>query len=234
LVALEALVRWQHPDGGLLTPDVFVPLAEDAGLIVPLGRWVIEEACRQLAEWRDAGSHLGQVRVSINLSARQFADAGLLDTVRYVLRTFNLPGSAVGFEITESVLMEEAEVAAETLRRLKALGVHLAIDDFGTGYSSLSYLQLFPVDTVKIDRSFITHMVDDRANHVIVAAVIGLARALGMDVVAEGVECPAQVEQLRSLGCEIVQGYLFGRPQPPEAMALATVPAPALAATRRG
>jgi diguanylate cyclase (GGDEF)-like protein len=215
-LALEALVRWQHPERGLLYPDTFIPLAEETGLIVPLGRWVIEEACRQLALWRAARSPLGQVRVCVNLSARQFADAGLVDLIADALRAFRLPGSSFGFEITESVLMEEAEDAVATLCRLKALGVHLAMDDFGTGYSSLSYLQLFPVDTVKIDRSFVARMGSDGGSDVIVAAVVGLARALGLDVVAEGVETDDQLHRLRLLGCGVVQGFLFGRPIPPE------------------
>ena len=227
LVALEALVRWQHPEKGLLYPDTFIPLAEQAGLVIPLGRWVIEEACRQLAEWRAARSHLSSLRVSVNLSARQFGDAGLLDLIASAIERFHLPGPSLGFEITESVLMDEAEVTVETLRRLKALGVHLAIDDFGTGYSSLSYLQMFPVDTVKIDRSFVHHMSEAGGNDVIVSAVVGLAKALGMDVIAEGVETHDQLENLRRLGCGVVQGYLFGRPQPPEAYVSRTTAAPA-------
>jgi diguanylate cyclase (GGDEF)-like protein len=215
LLALEALVRWQHPDFGLLSPDLFVPLAEDAGLILSLGRWVIVEACRQLAAWRADDSPLGQVRVSINLSSRQFAEAGLVDFIGAALRSARLDGKSVGFEITESVLMDHAEVTMATLRRMKDLGVHLAIDDFGTGYSSLSYLQLFPVDTVKIDRSFVQRLSGD-GNDAIVSAVVSLARALGLDVVAEGVETMEQLEELRLLGCGAVQGYLFDTPQPPE------------------
>jgi diguanylate cyclase (GGDEF)-like protein len=218
LVSVEALVRWQHPEFGLLAPDLFVPLAEDAGLIVPLGRWVIEEACRQLALWRAERSPLGAARVAVNLSARQFADAGLVDLISNALSAFRLPGSSFGFEITESVLMDEADVTVETLRRLKDLGVHLAIDDFGTGYSSLSYLQSFPVDTVKIDRSFVQRIGDDGANDVIVSAVISLAEALGLDTVAEGVETAEQLDRLRALNCKMVQGYLFGAPKPPAAL----------------
>ncbi|MDQ1436822.1 MAG: hypothetical protein QOK43_451 [Acidimicrobiaceae bacterium] len=219
LVAIEALVRWEHPEFGLLAPDLFIPLAEEAGLIIPLGRWVIEEACRQLAVWRAECSPLGSVRVSVNLSARQFGDAGLVELVRSTLQAFRLPGSSIGFEVTESVLMDEAEAAAETLRRLKGLGVHLSIDDFGTGYSSLSYLQLFPVDCVKVDRSFVARMGDGGGNDVIVSAVISLARALGLDVVAEGVETEAQWRALSSLGCGSVQGFLFSRPKPPSELA---------------
>ena len=215
VIALEALVRWQHPELGLLSPDLFVPLAEDAGLIIPLGRWVIEESCRQLALWRAEKSPLGSLRVAVNLSARQFGDAGLVDLVGHALNSFRLPGSSLGFEITESVLMDEAELATATLRRLKELGVHLSIDDFGTGYSSLSYLEMFPVDTVKIDRSFVHRMGGSAGNDVIVSAVVSLAEALGLDTVAEGVETVEQFERLRSLGCTSVQGYLFGAPKPP-------------------
>ena len=229
LLALEALVRWQHPDKGLLSPDLFVPLAEDAGLIIPLGRWVVEEACRQVAEWRAGRSPLGSVRVSINLSARQFADAELCDVIAHAMQRHRLPGPSIGFEITESVLMEEAEITVATLRQLKRLGVHLAIDDFGTGYSSLSYLQRVPVDTVKIDRSFVDRMSEDGGSDVIVAAVVSLARALGLSVIAEGVETQAQLDRLRALECGMVQGYMFGRPQPPESY----LSAPAIAARAR-
>ena len=218
LNSLEALVRWQHPEFGLLSPDLFIPLAEDAGLIVPLGRWVIEEACRQLALWRANRSPLGAARVAVNLSARQFGDAGLVDLICNALSAFRLPGSSFGFEITESVLMDEAQVTVATLRSLKDLGVHLAIDDFGTGYSSLSYLESFPVDTVKIDRSFVQRMGDGGANDVIVSAVISLAEALGLDTVAEGVETVEQLDRLRDLNCKMVQGYLFGAPKPPAAL----------------
>ncbi|MEA3075138.1 MAG: hypothetical protein QOF60_46 [Actinomycetota bacterium] len=216
LVALEALVRWQHPEDGLLPPDVFVPVAEQSGLIVPLGHWVIEEACRQVAAWRALGpdSPFAEVRVDINLSGRQFADTGLLATICNAIRRHGLPGHAVGFEITESVLMDDGDSTVAVLRGLKELGVHLAIDDFGTGYSSLSYLESFPVDTVKIDRSFVQRMSSSGANDVIISAVVSLARALGHDVIAEGVETAEQLEQVRSLGCQYVQGYYFGRPVP--------------------
>jgi diguanylate cyclase (GGDEF)-like protein len=223
LVALEALVRWEHPDDGLLPPDTFVPLAEQSGLIVALGHWVIEEACRQLAAWRALGpdSPFADVRVDINLSGRQFADTGLLATICNAMRRHGLPGHAVGFEITESVLMDDGDSTVAVLRGLKELGVHLAIDDFGTGYSSLSYLESFPVDTVKIDRSFVQRMSSSGTNDVIISAVVSLARALGLDVIAEGVETSEQLEQVRSLGCQYVQGYFFGRPAPADQLSVA-------------
>jgi diguanylate cyclase (GGDEF)-like protein len=211
LVALEALVRWDDPELGLLYPDTFIPLAEQSGLIVPLGHWVIEEACRQIAEWRSAGSTLGLVRIDVNLSARQFTDARLVTVLCDSLARHDLAGSDLGIEITESVLMEDAESTTATLGALKELGLHLAIDDFGTGYSSLGYLQSFPVDAVKIDRSFIKSM-SEGGDDVIVSAVVSLAGALGLEVVAEGVETTAQLAHLRHLGCELVQGYLFGAP----------------------
>ena len=215
LVALEALVRWDDPDHGRLYPDTFIPLAEQSGLIVPLGQWVIEEACRQIAEWRAEASPLGLVRVDVNLSARQFADARLLPVLCDALARHGLTGDALGIEITESVLMEDADSTTATLEALKELGLHLAIDDFGTGYSSLGYLQSFPVDAVKIDRTFIRAMADG-GNDAIVSAVVSLAGALGLEVVAEGVETTAQLAHLQLLGCELVQGYLFGPPADPD------------------
>ena len=216
--ALEALVRWQHRTRGLLAPDVFIPLAEDAGLIVPLGRWVLSEACRQIAEWQAEQSPLAGLRISVNLSARQFADPGLVALITGELAAAGVPASSLGLEITESVLMEEAEVAVETLRLLKQLGVHLAIDDFGTGYSSLAYLQMFPVDAIKIDRSFVWSLDTDRNGRIIVDAIVSLARALGLDVVAEGVETESQLAVLRGLRCGSLQGYLFSAPRPPETL----------------
>jgi diguanylate cyclase (GGDEF)-like protein len=214
IVALEALVRWDDPDHGMRYPDTFIPLAEQSGLIVPLGHWVIEEACRQIAEWRGAGSTLGLVRVDVNLSARQFTDTRLLSVLCDSLARHGLSGTDLGIEITESVLMEDAESTTGTLGALKALGLHLAIDDFGTGYSSLGYLQSFPVDAVKVDRSFIKSM-SEGGNDAIVSAVVSLAGALGLEVIAEGVETTAQLTHLLHLGCELVQGFLFGPPASP-------------------
>ncbi|MBW3614425.1 MAG: EAL domain-containing protein [Actinobacteria bacterium] len=214
LLAFEALVRWQDPERGLVPPAVFIPLAEETGLIVPIGRWVLTEACRQLGRWRCAGLAPENLAVSVNLSAKQFATSGIVAMVADAMTESGLGQGHLCLEITESVLMEEVAAMPETLRALKDLGVSLSIDDFGTGYSSLSYLRRFPVDALKIDRSFVSGLglgVEDSA---IVTAVISLARALGLSVVAEGVETAAQFEELRNLGCNAVQGYLLGRPEP--------------------
>jgi diguanylate cyclase (GGDEF)-like protein len=210
VTAAEALVRWEHPERGLVQPDEFIPLAEESGLILPLGRWVLTEACRQLAVWRAEGR--ADLRVTVNLSARQFADPELIDVVAEALAKAGLPADALWLEITESVLMEEVEATANTLHALKRLGVHLAVDDFGTGYSSLSYLKRFPVDLLKIDRSFIDGLGTDPEDGAIVLAIVSLAQALRLEVVAEGVEQFHQLEALHRLGCDAVQGFLLARP----------------------
>ena len=210
VTAAEALVRWEHPERGFVDPAEFIPLAEESGLILPLGRWVLGEACRQLAEWRAAGRR--DLRVTVNLSARQFADPDLIAVVAEALSRAGLPADALWLEITESVLMEEVEPTAETLHALKRLGVHLAVDDFGTGYSSLSYLKRFPVDLLKIDRTFIDGLGTDPEDGAIVLAIVSLAQALRLAVVAEGVEYFHQLEALHRLGCDAVQGFLLGRP----------------------
>ncbi|HEX9969879.1 MAG TPA: EAL domain-containing protein [Acidimicrobiales bacterium] len=214
VTSFEALLRWPDPERGLVMPDEFIPVAEENGLIVPLGRWALEEACRQLAEWRAVHPECADLQVSVNLSARQFADPDLVPVVAGALRDAGLDPSGLWLEITESVLMEEAESTVETLRALRALGIHLSIDDFGTGYSSLSYLKRFPVDTLKIDRSFVDGLGTDAEDEAIVTAVVRLAQALELGVVAEGVETAAQLAELRRLGCTAVQGYYLGRPMP--------------------
>ena len=213
LYGFEALVRWQHPTLGLLPPSHFMELAEDTGLVLPLGEWVLERACRTARAWAD--DHPGQTAVmAVNLSARQFVDPDLCDRVSAVLQAVGLEPSSLVLEITETVVMGDTERTLATLRALKRLGVRLAIDDFGTGYSSLSYLKRFPVDVVKIDKSFVDGLGDSPVDREIVAAVIRLAAAVGMQTVAEGVETTGQLEQLRLLGCTLVQGYLLARPQP--------------------
>ena len=212
LLAVEALVRWQHPERGLVPPGAFVPVAEDTDLIIPLGRWVLDEACTQLGRWLAANPRLARLQVGVNLSARQFTDPDIVPIVAEALARADIPPTSLSLEITESVLMEEVEATAETLRALKDLGVGLSIDDFGTGYSSLSYLKRFPVDTLKIDRSFVDGLGVDPEDHAIVDAVVSLAHALGLVVVGEGVETQAQMQELRRLGCNAAQGYLIGRP----------------------
>jgi EAL domain-containing protein (putative c-di-GMP-specific phosphodiesterase class I) len=213
VVDVEALARWQHPDRGLLEPMEFIPLAEETGLIIPMGRQILEKACRQIRQWQQSSDTSLQT-VCVNLSGRQFQNPGLADEVGEVLRDVRLdPGSLV-LEITESVLMENMQAAAVTLEQLKELGVRIAVDDFGMGYSSLSYLKSFPVDVLKIDRSFVEKLETDPANKKIVTATIDLAHALGMRVVAEGVETVEQLEQLRTMGCDTAQGYFFSMPLP--------------------
>jgi diguanylate cyclase (GGDEF)-like protein/PAS domain S-box-containing protein len=220
---LEALVRWQHPVRGLVSPGEFIPLAEERGLIVPLGRWVVQRACRQIRDWRSAG--LQVVPVAVNLSVRQFADEGLVDHLVHSMTTHGVTPADIEVELTESVLMADPARANAVLGRLRQLGVRISIDDFGTGYSSLSYLKRFPAEVVKIDRSFISGLPDDANDTAITQAVIAMAHSLGLQVVAEGVETHAQLTALRQLGCDEAQGYLTGRPVPPAQIALLLQPA---------
>ncbi|MGE4290761.1 MAG: EAL domain-containing protein, partial [Desulfovibrio sp.] len=208
----EALVRWNHPVRGLLSPLEFIPLAEDTGLIVPLGRWVLREACRQVATWRSGATCSDNISVSVNISARQFAQTDLVEFIHNTLEAEGLDPCFLKLEITESVLMEDADSASAKLRRLKDLGIKLMIDDFGTGYSSLSYLQRFPVDYLKIDRSFISGGKNELENREIVGTIISLARNLGLRVVAEGVEEAGQFQMLREMNCDDVQGFMFSKP----------------------
>ena len=222
-VGLEALVRWRHPERGLVLPNEFVPLAEDTGLIVPIGRRVLEEACRQvraIREWGAEGSEGGRLVMYVNLSARQFRESGLVEEVSHILNTTGMKPGELALEITESAVMKDAAAAVVALRGLKALGVELAIDDFGTGYSSMSYLKRFPVDYLKIDRSFVAGLGNgDGDDEVIAAGMVSLAHALGLGVVAEGVETEAQLARLREMGCEVAQGFYFSKPLDGDALA---------------
>ncbi len=209
---LEALVRWQHPGRGLLGPDAFIALAEDSGHIRAVDTFVLTEACRQVAEWRDAHPTLRDLYVTVNVSARQFTDPNLVDTVRRVLEATGLPARCLWLEITETVVMGETETTLEILRDLRDLGVHLMVDDFGTGYSSLSYLKRFPVDALKIDRSFVDGLGVDPDDEAIVTAIVGLAQALDLGLVGEGVETELQQAELLRLGVDHAQGYLYARP----------------------
>ena len=211
ITEVEALVRWKHPERGLLFPADFVALTEETGLIVPLGRWIITEACRQLQEWRAAGVVTPLV-MSVNLSARQLQHLHLVDDVAHALEETRIDPGALRLEITETVVMQEAPSTLAKLEALKKLGVRLAIDDFGTGYSSLGYLKRFPVDTLKIDRSFVNGIGRDVEDTAIVRAVITVAKSLGLAVTAEGIENDAQLTELRALGCDRGQGYLFAKP----------------------
>jgi diguanylate cyclase (GGDEF)-like protein/PAS domain S-box-containing protein len=218
MTGLEALARWQHPAHGLVAPAHFIPLAEETGLIVPLGRWVLETACRQVRHWQAHHPHARTLEVSVNLSARQFRDAQLVGDVAQILADTQLLPACLKLEITESVVMDVADAAAATLQELKALGIQLAIDDFGTGYSSLSYLKRFAVDTLKIDRAFVAGVGQDVEDTAIVRAVTTLAHSLGLSVTAEGVETAAVVAHLHALGCTAAQGYFFAKPLPSDAI----------------
>lgn len=217
ICGMEALIRWQHPQRGMLAPGEFIELAEESGLIVPMGRWVMEEACRQLRQWREDG--LDPPRCAINLSVRQFSSDTLVEDIRAALAVSALESGVIEVEITESLLMSDPERALRALRALHDMGVRIAIDDFGTGYSSLAYLKRFPAHTLKIDRSFVKGLPDDRDDGAITQAVIAMAHSLSMQVVAEGVENEAQLNYLRRLGCDQAQGYLLGRPIPAHELA---------------
>jgi len=218
LAGFEALVRWNHPRRGLVSPADFIPVAEETGLIVPIGQWVLNEACAQVRQWQiDSPTHRS-LSLSVNLSARQVAQPDLLQRIKEALENSKLNAHCLKLEITESVVMENAEAAAQMFKQLRSLGVQLSIDDFGTGYSSLSYLHRFPLNYLKIDRSFVMRLTTDNDN-AIVRTISTLARNLGMEVIAEGIETEEQFQQLKMLGCEYGQGYLFSRPVANDAVA---------------
>lgn len=213
--AAEALLRWEHPERGTVPPLEFIPLAEETGLIVPIGAWVLEEAAQQAARWNSSFPERLPLRVSVNVSGRQF-QAGLVDTVRDALDRSQIDPGSLCLEVTESIVMDDVGEAVATLTALKALGVAISIDDFGTGYSSLAYLRRFPLDELKVDRSFVDGLGRDAEDTAIVAAVTAMAHALELNVVAEGVETAEQLDRLRLLGCDFAQGYHLARPQPAE------------------
>jgi EAL domain-containing protein (putative c-di-GMP-specific phosphodiesterase class I)/CheY-like chemotaxis protein len=208
----EALLRWRHPERGLVPPGDFISLAEETGLIVQIGEWVIEAVCEQMREWLDAG--LTVPPVALNLSARQFHQQNLVAVIRQALRLNQIEAKCLELEITESILMENVEKAVTTLQELKSIGLKIALDDFGTGYSSLSYLKRFPIDNLKIDRAFVRDVTTEPDDAAICLAVIGLAHNLKLKVVAEGVETEAQMNYLRTHGCDEIQGFYFSRPLP--------------------
>ncbi len=218
IVGFEALVRWRHPEWGLLLPDDFIPIAEETGLINSIGLWVLEEACRQMAAWQTRSASVTGALIHVNLSSRQFMHQALVGQIADVLARTALSPGALGLEITESVIMEDVRLASTMLSELRSLGVRLQIDDFGTGYSSLASLQRLPVDTIKIDRSFVSTMQTNDDNTKIVKAIVSLARELELRVIAEGVECCEHVSALLALGCETGQGNYFGEAAGPAAM----------------
>lgn len=214
ITGMEALLRWQHPELGLIPPRVFIALAEENGLIVPIGEWVLRTACAQNKAWQVAG--LPPFRMAVNLSARQFQQPHLVETVAQTLAETRLSPCHLELEITETVVMHDVDFTTSMLKDLQVMGVNLAVDDFGTGYSSLSYLKRFPLNTIKIDQSFIRELTTDPNDAAIVTAIIALGRGLNLNVVAEGVETQAQLDYLRSRHCEEMQGYLFSKPMPLE------------------
>ncbi len=207
---MEALLRWEHPDLGMISPDRFIPVAEDTGQIVALGEWALREACTQNKRWQEAG--LPAMRVAVNLSGRQFKEDDLLPMIWKTLEQTQLDPQYLEFEITERLLMEDTDRTCAFLHALRASGVHISIDDFGTGYSSLSYLNSFPIDALKIDQSFVTDVTSDAGSAAIVSAIIALSQKLSLEVVAEGVETEAQLDYLKNLDCDIIQGYFLSRP----------------------
>jgi len=214
VVGVEALIRWHHPELGMVSPADFIPIAEESGLISPIGEWVLRTACRQNRAWQEAG--LPPIHMSVNLSVRQFRDERLVDTVAAAIDEAGLAATRLQLEITESLLMEDVEQVITKLRALKAMGLALEVDDFGTGYSSLSYLKRFPLDTLKIDRSFVRELPGDTDDAAVSRAIIAMAHSLRLRVVAEGVETVEQLDFLRREGCDLIQGYLFSRPVPAE------------------
>jgi EAL domain-containing protein (putative c-di-GMP-specific phosphodiesterase class I) len=212
IVGVEALLRWQHPTQGLISPDDFIPLLEETGLIVPAGEWALRTACAEYRRRRESGH--APVRMSVNVSALQFGELALIDRIEQALRDEDVPPAHLEIEITESTVMHDVHETGEILAALDALGVRIAVDDFGTGYSSLAYLQRFPLDVLKIDRGFLQGSPDDASASVIAEASISLGHKLGLEVVAEGAETDAQMAFLRKHECDIVQGYYVSRPRP--------------------
>jgi EAL domain-containing protein (putative c-di-GMP-specific phosphodiesterase class I) len=215
-VAVEALLRWQRPDIGLIGPDRFIPQCEETGLIVPLGRWVIRRALEQLAQWDAAG--LPPLRIALNISARQVLDPQLSDSLSEAIAATSIAPNRIELEMTESVVMGDVPGARRVIGELRKLGVRIALDDFGTGYSALSYLKHFTVDSLKIDRAFVLDLPADRGDAAIVSAVVALGHAMGLSVVAEGVETAEQAALVRRLGCDELQGFHFARPMPFEGL----------------
>jgi EAL domain-containing protein (putative c-di-GMP-specific phosphodiesterase class I) len=215
LIGFEALARWHHPTRGAVSPVEFIPLAEETGLIVPIGRWALNAACAQLVHWQTQhGRAAERLMMGVNLSGTQLVRDNVVDAVESALRDTGLAADRLKLELTESVIIENPERTGAILARLKALGVTIAMDDFGTGYSSLSYLQRLPIDVLKIDRSFISGMAQSHDSYKIVTAVLSLAGSLGLDTVAEGIETPEQAAMLAALGCHVGQGFHFARPVP--------------------
>jgi EAL domain-containing protein (putative c-di-GMP-specific phosphodiesterase class I) len=216
IVGVEALLRWRHPDLNLVPPSEFIPLAEETGLIVPIGEWVLATACIEVKRWHRMGFE--PLDLAVNISARQFQARNLTATIAELVTASGLPAGSVELELTESVIMRDAAESARCLREITALGIRLSVDDFGTGYSSLGYLRSFPISCLKIDRSFVRDFDRYPNGAAIAQAIVALAKSLNLKVVAEGVETRAQLDVLRRFGCDELQGFLFSRPLPAEEM----------------
>jgi EAL domain-containing protein (putative c-di-GMP-specific phosphodiesterase class I) len=212
LYGFEALLRWQHPKRGVVYPDKFINIAEETGLIVPIGEWVIKEACRQLLAWQMQFTAAANLKISVNIASQQIDEPGFLDKLDTIIATMRFPRDLLQLEITESTLMEGRQETINLLNAIRKRGIKLSIDDFGTGYSSLRYLNRFPIDNLKIDRSFVRGMLDEKENFEIVKTIITLARTLKMNVIAEGIETLKQLKVLKVLNCKLGQGYLFSQP----------------------
>lgn len=210
----EALVRWKHPERGLLGPGAFIPLAEETGLIVSIGSWIVNEALRQLSSWRARNLVDASFKMGVNLSVRQLDDPRIVDCIEIALARYGVPPESLTLEVTESLLVGENSMALLRLERIRSLGIAVAIDDFGTGYSSLSYIGRFPIDILKIDRSFVEGLGGPSKDPMVVSAIIDLAQSIGAQTVAEGIEQVAELAVLSDLGCDYAQGYLFSRPVP--------------------
>ncbi|MBE9032885.1 EAL domain-containing protein [filamentous cyanobacterium LEGE 11480] len=217
IAGFEALVRWQHHERGFMPPGLFIPLAEETGLIQPLGEWIFQQACHQAAQWQQQFPNYAALQMSINLSSSQFGQSNLIPILEQALKQAGLNGEAIKIEITESMVMGDVEAAIDLMLQIKSLGMKLSIDDFGTGYSSLSYLHRFPLDTLKVDRSFVSRMDESHEDSAIVQTIIALGQNMGMNIVAEGIEQDSQVQMLKALNCEYGQGYLFAKPLSSEA-----------------
>lgn len=214
IIGFEALVRWKHPEKGIITPDKFIALAEETGLIVPIGRWVLFEACKQLKEWIDMGYQ--DVHMAVNLSARQFKDANLVSIVEAAVKEASIPPEFLELEITETIALEDITYSIDTIQRLKEMGIRFSLDDFGTGYSSMNYLKHLPVNNLKIDKSFMDMVMESNNDKAIVSAIITLAKTLNLEVIAEGVESDEQVLFLKEVNCNKVQGFLYGKAVTPK------------------
>jgi EAL domain-containing protein (putative c-di-GMP-specific phosphodiesterase class I) len=217
IVGVEALLRWQHPDHGIISPCEFIPFAEESGLIVDIGHWVLRTSLAELSRWRNAG--LPDIRMSVNVCARQLVEKNIISVIKRMLNEFDLPGSALEIEITENAIMDDMDTIIRKLKELSEFGVTVAIDDFGTGYSSLSYLHRLPIQTLKIDRTFLKENRFSKGDNTIVNTIVAMAKGLQLNVVAEGVETQSQLDYLRSIECNEAQGFLFGKPLSSEIIA---------------